>query len=94
MTAPSRIEFDRKRLTARVGGITFVLINGKRRGHNIRIHRGDVGGLPLEAFEDLGGTQGSAPGTRAVVELAGGRVQVPVLGRCALAHPARRLVVR
>jgi plastocyanin len=73
VTAPGRIEFDRKRLTARAGRIALVLVNAKRRGHNIRIHRGDVRGLPPEASEDLGGTQTISTGrTRAVLELGAG----------------------
>jgi plastocyanin len=73
VTHPGLIEFDRKRLTARAGRIAFVLVNGKRRGHNIRIHPGDVRGLPPEASEDLGGTSTISTGrTLAVVELEPG----------------------
>jgi plastocyanin len=73
VTSPGRIGFDRERLTARAGRIAFVLVNGKLRGHNIRIHRGDVRGLPPEASEDLGGTPTISTGrTRAVVDLRPG----------------------
>jgi hypothetical protein len=41
VTRPGVIEFDEKHLRARAGRIEFVLINGKLRGHNIRIHTGD-----------------------------------------------------
>jgi plastocyanin len=73
VTSPGRIEFDRERLAARAGRIAFVLVNGKLRGHNIRVHRGDVRGLPPEASEDLGGTPTISTGrTRAVLDLRPG----------------------
>jgi hypothetical protein len=73
VASPGRIEFDSKLLTARAGRIAFVLVNGKRRGHNLRIHRGDVRGLPPEASEDLGGTPTISTGrTRTVLELGPG----------------------
>jgi hypothetical protein len=73
VTSPGRIEFDRERLAARSGRIAFVLVNGKLRGHNIRVHRGDVRGLPPEASEDLGGTPIISTGrTRAVLDLRPG----------------------
>jgi plastocyanin len=67
------IEFDRRRLTARAGRIAFVLVNDKLRGHNIRLHRGDIGGLAPQTSEDLGGTATISTGrTRAVLELEPG----------------------
>jgi plastocyanin len=41
VTRPGVIEFDRERLTARAGRVELVLTNGKRRGHNVRVHTGD-----------------------------------------------------
>jgi plastocyanin len=73
VTAPGVIEFDRRRLTARPGRIVFVLVNDKLRGHNIRIHRGDIRGLAPATSEDLGGTATISTGrTRAVLELGPG----------------------
>jgi plastocyanin len=72
-TAPGVIEFDRERLSAQAGRIAFVLVNDKLRGHNIRIHRGDIGGLAPETSEDLGGTPTISSGrARAVLELTPG----------------------
>jgi Copper binding proteins, plastocyanin/azurin family len=72
-TSPGVIEFDRERLSARAGRIAFVLVNDKLRGHNIRIHRGDIGGLAPETSEDLGGTPTISTGrARAVLELTPG----------------------
>ena len=73
VTSPGVIEFDRERLTAREGRITFVLVNDKLRGHNIRIHRGDIRGMAPQTSEDLGGTKTISTGrTRATVELEPG----------------------
>lgn len=73
LTSPGVVEFDRRRLTARAGQIRFVLVNEKLRGHNIRIHRGDIRGRSPQASEDLGGTQTISTGrTRAVLELEPG----------------------
>ena len=41
VTSPGVIEFDKERLSAKAGRIVFELTNGKRKGHNIRIHTGD-----------------------------------------------------
>jgi plastocyanin len=72
-TSPGVIEFDRERLSARAGRIAFVLVNDKLRGHNIRIHRGDIGGLAPGTSEDLGGTPTISTGrARAVLELEPG----------------------
>ena len=72
-TAPGMIEFDRERLSGRAGRITFVLVNDKLRGHNIRIHRGDVRGLAPKPSDDLGGTPTISTGrARAVLELTPG----------------------
>jgi hypothetical protein len=73
VTSPGVIEFDRRRLAARAGTIAFVLVNDKLRGHNIRIHRGDIRGMAPQTSEDLGGTATISTGrTRAVVELEPG----------------------
>jgi hypothetical protein len=71
-TAPGVIEFDKQRLTAHAGRITFELTNGKRRGHNIRIHTGDRCCFG-PGSRDIGGTRTISTGrTRAVVELKPG----------------------
>jgi plastocyanin len=71
-TAPGVIEYDRKRLSARAGQIVFELINGKRRGHNIRIPTGDRCCFP-PGSRDVGGTRTIGTGrTRAVVHLRPG----------------------
>jgi plastocyanin len=73
VTSPGTIEYDRRRLTARAGRIVFVLVNDKLRGHNIRIHEGDIGGLAPQTSEDLGGTETISTGrTRAILELEPG----------------------
>jgi Copper binding proteins, plastocyanin/azurin family len=72
VTRPGVIEFDKKRLSARAGRIELVLINDKRRGHNIRIHTGDVCCL-RPGSKDVGGTRTIGTGrTRAVVDLQPG----------------------
>jgi plastocyanin len=71
-TAPGVVEFDKKRLRARAGRITFVLINGKRKGHNIRIHTGDRCCF-RPGSRDIGGTRTIGRGrTRAVLDLQPG----------------------
>jgi plastocyanin len=72
VTAPGLIEFDRKRLTARAGRVTFVLINEKRRGHNIRIQTG-ARCCFRPGSKDIGGTRTIGTGrTSAVVDLKPG----------------------
>jgi plastocyanin len=72
VTRPGVIEFDKERLSARAGRIAFVLTNGKRRGHNIRIHTGDECCFG-PGSRDIGGTRTIGTGrTRAVLELAPG----------------------
>jgi plastocyanin len=72
VTAPGVIEFDKERLTARAGRIAFVLTNGKRKGHNIRIHTGDVCCFG-PGSKDIGGTRTIGTGhTRAVLDLEPG----------------------
>lgn len=72
VTEPGLIEFDKKRLTARAGEITFVLVNEKRKGHNIRIQTGDECCFK-PGQRDLGGTQTIETGrTQAVVRLEPG----------------------
>lgn len=71
-TAPGVIEFDKKRLSARAGRIAFELTNDKLRGHNIRIHTGDVCCFG-PGSRDIGGTRTISTGrTRAVVDLEPG----------------------
>jgi plastocyanin len=71
-TAPGVIAFDKKRLTAQAGRIAFVLTNGKRRGHNVRIHTGDECCFG-PGSKDVGGTPTIGTGrTRAVVDLEPG----------------------
>jgi hypothetical protein len=71
-TAPGLIEFDKPRLSARAGRIAFVLVNQKRKGHNIRIHTGDVCCFH-PGSKDIGGTRTISTGrTRAVLELKPG----------------------
>jgi Copper binding proteins, plastocyanin/azurin family len=72
VTAPGVIQFDEERLSARAGRIAFVLVNGKRRGHNIRIHTGDRCCFG-PGSEDIGGTRTIGTGrTRAVLDLEPG----------------------
>jgi plastocyanin len=72
VTRPGVIEFDKKHLRARAGRIEFVLINGKLRGHNIRIHTGD-GCCFGPGSKDIGGTRTISTGrTRAVLDLEPG----------------------
>jgi plastocyanin len=72
VTAPGVIEFDKQRLSARAGRIAFVLVNGKRRGHNIRIHTGDECCFG-PGSKDIGGTRTIGTGrTRAVLDLEPG----------------------
>jgi plastocyanin len=71
-TAPGVVEFDKKRLRARAGRVTFELTNGKRKGHNIRVHTGDVCCFP-PGSKDIGGTRTIGTGrTRAVLDLKPG----------------------
>ena len=72
VTQPGVIEFDKKRLSARAGRIEFELINDKRKGHNIRIHTGDVCCF-RQGSKDIGGTRTIGTGrTRAVLRLERG----------------------
>ena len=72
VTSPGVIEFDKERLSARAGRIAFVLVNGKLRGHNIRIHTGDECCFG-PGSKDIGGTRTISTGrTRAVLDLEPG----------------------
>jgi plastocyanin len=72
VTSPGVVEFDEKRLSARAGRVAFVLTNGKRRGHNVRIHTGDTCCFG-PGSRDVGGTRTIGTGrTRAVLELEPG----------------------
>jgi plastocyanin len=56
VTEPGAIYFDRDEVTVKAGRVAFELVNGKRKGHNIRIQTGreccfrpgskDLGGTP------------------------------------------------
>jgi plastocyanin len=71
-TSPGVVEFDKKRLSARAGPIVFELVNGKLRGHNIRIHTGDECCF-RPGSRDVGGTRTISTGrTRAEVDLKPG----------------------
>jgi hypothetical protein len=65
-TAPGIVEFDKKRLSAPAGPITFVLTNPKRKGHNVRIHTGDRCCFG-PGSEDIGGTPTIGTGRARVV---------------------------
>jgi plastocyanin len=72
VTSPGVIEFDKERLDANTGRIVFELTNGKRRGHNIRIHTGDECCFG-PGSKDIGGTRTISTGrTRAVLDLGPG----------------------
>jgi plastocyanin len=72
VTKPGVVEFDKERLSARAGRIEFELINEKRKGHNIRIHTGDVCCF-RPGSKDIGGTRTIGTGrTRAIVVLEPG----------------------
>jgi plastocyanin len=66
---PGVVEFDKKRLSAGPGRIEFELINENRKGHNIRIHTGDVCCFG-PGSKDIGGTRTIGTGrTRTIVNL-------------------------
>ena len=72
VTSPGVIEFDKERLSAKAGRIVFELTNGKRKGHNIRIHTGDECCFG-PGSKDIGGTRTIGTGrTRAAVDLEPG----------------------
>jgi plastocyanin len=72
VASPGAVAFDKERLTARAGRIAFVLVNGKLRGHNIRIHTGDECCFGAGS-KDVGGTRTIGTGrTRAVLDLEPG----------------------
>ncbi len=72
VTKSGVVEFDKKRLSAGAGRIEFELINEKRKGHNIRIHTGDVCCF-RPGSKDIGGTRTIGTGrTRAIVALEPG----------------------
>jgi hypothetical protein len=72
VTKPGVVEFDKKRLSASSGRIEFELINEHRRGHNIRIHTGDVCCF-RPGSQDIGGTRTIGTGrTRAIVDIGPG----------------------
>jgi Copper binding proteins, plastocyanin/azurin family len=78
LTAPpsgsGRFHFDRRRLEAPAGPITFEMVNRDRWGHNIRIQTGRKCCFD-EGHADLGGTETAQPGQtlRATVKLEPGR---------------------
>jgi plastocyanin len=72
VTAPGVTKFDKDRLTAKAGRIAFVLINAKRKGHNIRIYTGDECCFG-PGSKDIGGTRTIGTGrARAVLDLEPG----------------------
>jgi plastocyanin len=72
VTAPGVIEFDKERLDAKAGPIVFELTNGRRRGHNIRIHTGDECCFG-PGSKDIGGTRTISAGrTRVLLDLEPG----------------------
>ena len=71
-TAPGVVRYDKERLSAKAGRITFELTNPKRKGHNVRIHTGDTCCF-RPGSEDIGGTRTIGTGrTRAVLDLKPG----------------------
>jgi plastocyanin len=71
-TTPGAAQFDKRRLTAPAGRIVLELTNPKRKGHNVRIHTGDVCCF-RPGSRDVGGTRTIGTGrTRAVLELEPG----------------------
>jgi plastocyanin len=66
------VRFDKQRLTARPGRVVVELTNPKQKGHNVRIHTGDVCCFG-PGSRDVGGTRTIGPGrTRAVLDLEPG----------------------
>ena len=71
-TAPGVVRFDKQRLSAKAGRIAFELTNDKRKGHNIRIHTGDMCCFRTGS-KDIGGTRTIGAGrTRVVLDLKPG----------------------
>jgi plastocyanin len=72
VTAPGAVTFDKERLSAKAGRIAFELTNGKRKGHNIRIHTDDTCCF-RPGSRDIGGTRTIGTGrTRVVLDLKPG----------------------
>ena len=69
-----RFHYDRRRLEAPAGPVTFAIVNGDRWGHNVRIQTGRKCCFGEDA-KDLGGTETAQPGQtlRATVKLEPGR---------------------
>jgi uncharacterized cupredoxin-like copper-binding protein len=78
LTAPpsgtGRFHYDRRRLEAPAGPVTFEMVNRDRWGHNIRIQTGSKCCFD-EGHVDLGGTETAQPGQtlKATVKLKPGR---------------------
>jgi plastocyanin len=71
-STPGAVRFDKERLTATAGRIVLELRNPKRKGHNVRIHAGDVCCFG-PGSRDVGGTRTIGTGsTRAVLDLEPG----------------------
>jgi plastocyanin len=71
-TTPGAVRFDKQRLTAPAGRIVLELTNPKRKGHNVRVHTGDVCCF-RPGSKDVGGTRTIGTGrTRAVLDLEPG----------------------
>jgi plastocyanin len=68
-TTPGAARYDKQRLTATAGRIVVELTNPKRKGHNVRVHTGDVCCFG-PGSKDVGGTRTIGTGrTRAVLDL-------------------------
>ena len=78
LTAPpsgsGRFHYDRRRLEAPAGPVTFAIVNRDRWGHNVRIQTGRKCCFG-ESAKDLGGTDTAQPGQtfKATVKLEPGR---------------------
>lgn len=71
-TTSDGARFDKQRLTALAGRIVLELTNPKRRGHNVRVHTGDVCCF-RPGSKDVGGTRTIGTGrTSAVLDLEPG----------------------
>jgi plastocyanin len=71
-TTPGAVRFDKQRLSATAGRIVLELTNPRRKGHNVRVHTGDVCCF-RPGSRDVGGTRTIGTGRiRAVLDLEPG----------------------
>jgi hypothetical protein len=71
-TTPGAARFDKQHVIAAAGRIVLELTNPRRRGHNVRVHTGDVCCFRAGS-RDVGGTRTIGTGrTRAVLDLEPG----------------------